>query len=388
MATSTPTDQRAGVRPISFALEYMGSMSQPITLPIRPEDLSRVEPTRAAIHQTLGRDVSGWVDDFGVGLPQVSISGTTGWRGGETLDGAQSFEQLNNLIQQVYPNARQALVDAGLDPKGAKLIFADTLDGFVYPVHPTQFVLRRSKSRPLLFQYQIQLQATALSIDNPGRFLPNLGDKSTGIVALDAAIATITGFAGKVEGWVSSAVSFVDRTLAPVGKIVSGFVTASNAVFSAALSIQKGLTTASNSVINLARDMAKVGRNTMNTISTLEGLPSTAKANIQRIARAYNDVFCLFSNSLRAKKTVPDYGDLYGASNCSSTTGGSAISAVAGQNVLSQIVTAKSTAVAITPAAAGSVARVSASDPVLAPMSVRELGGHLTVINGGLAVAA
>ena len=111
---AAPTDQRAGVRPISFLLDAGGSLSDPVMLKVRPEDLTRTEPSRITVHQTLGRDRSGWADNFGAGLPTVTIAGHTGWRDtGTGEDGVKAFERLNTLVMQSYHAARQAAISVG-----------------------------------------------------------------------------------------------------------------------------------------------------------------------------------------------------------------------------------------------------------------------------------
>lgn len=389
MATTPPTDQR--YRPISFALEDMGAIASSVTLRLRPEDLTRTEPSRMAVHQTMGKDASGWVDDFGPGLPTINISGHTGWRSFQNMDGAASFESLHELVQVTYPRARQGLVDAGIDPGKCKLIFADMLDGFIYPVHPVQFVLRRSKSRPLLFQYQIQLQAIGLAIDNPARFLPTLGGRTAGLNALGGAIAALAGLEKSVAGWVSSAVSVVNGALAPVGATVSGFVKLTTGVFGSVQAIigttQGGFDAVTNNVIGIARDLAKVGQNVMGTIAAITGLPAHIKAGLTQVSRAFNEVVCIFSNSLRPTKTYEQFDGLYGASNCSSTTYGRAFSAYTDQNIFPLVMPAKTGPVSVAPDAYSAIGRINGTDPVLAPMGVREIGASLRTINSGVVLA-
>ena len=79
--TQPPKSQKAGDRPISFVLaEYSKSDIQEYKFVIRPEELSRMDPSRVTVHQTLGGERLGWADDFGQGLPTINISGHTGWR--------------------------------------------------------------------------------------------------------------------------------------------------------------------------------------------------------------------------------------------------------------------------------------------------------------------
>lgn len=185
-----PTDQRAAARPIAFMLDNNGLLSTPVTLKVRPEDLSRQEPSRATVHQTLGRKISGWVDNFGPALPTCTIVGHTGWRatGYNQEDGFAAFQSLNALVMQDYHAAKQKAIEQGADPAGVKLIFVDMLDDFAWSVVPMQFVLRRSKSRPLLIQYNITLQAIATDIDPQMVVTPGFGSRQSGKDDLDGNV--------------------------------------------------------------------------------------------------------------------------------------------------------------------------------------------------------
>lgn len=388
-ATYSPrTSQKPDVRPISFMLDNMGSLGDPIVLPVRPEDLSRSEPLRATVHQTLGKKVTGWVDEFGEGLPTINISGTTGWHYNPSLgrDGFQSFEALNELVAHRYPQFRQDAIDAGRNPDDVKLIFVDLLDNFTYPVVPMQFVLRRSKSRPLLFQYNISLQAISASIDAPLLAQPELGSVFGGLGALGRAMTDLERFSAQVDGWVSQALSFVDRGLAPLAGVVTQFVSTVGGVLDRVDVLVRGagniITGAANRAIAIASDLAGVGVRVFRTISSIANLPSSLKANLGRVASALNEVVCIFSNSLRPSKMYEDYDGLWGASNCSSTTGGRMPSRYADSNVFELM--SDRPASAYSSAALSSVAAVKNSDPVLAPMPVQEMTRHLGNIVSGV----
>lgn len=386
-----PTDQRAGVRPISFVLDNAGAIGSPVTLSIRPEDLSRTEPIRASVHQTMGRDTSGWVDDFGAGLPSVTISGHTGWRhsSGVGMDGAQSFFALNDLVVKQYPEARQSAIDSGRDPSGVKLIFVDLLDQFAWHVVPTQFVLRRSKSRPLLFQYNISMQAVATGIDFPAVTLPFFGSVSGGLASLERATSFLDGIANGIEGFVSRALSFVDGGLSPIAGTIKSFVVASNSVFGAvnrSIRAAKNLVGGvSNRLIGIASDIAKVGLNVFRTINNIRNLPTELRAMLGRVASAYNELLCIFSNSLRPRKTYQEYTGLYGASNCSSTTGGRQDSPYANLNAF-QLMQPEKDVARLNSQALNGVSTLSRMDPVLRPLPYPEIGRHMTNIVSGLAL--
>lgn len=391
LAKPAPTDQRAGVRPISFVLDAFGAIGSPVTLAVRPEDLTRTEPARATVHQTLGRNTVGWVDHFGEGLPSVTISGHTGWRhaAGLGMDGVQSFEALNQLVVKDFAEAKQSAVDIGQDPASVKLIFVDLLDGFAWSVVPTQFVLRRSKSRPLLFQYNIVMQAVETGIGFQAALLPNLGSAVAGLASLEGTISFLNGAAGSVEGFVSQALGSVNSAIAPVAGSVKRFVVSTNAVLGAVnrtvRAAQNLITGVANPLIGIASDLARVGSNIFRTIGAIAGLPSFLKAELGRLAAAYNEVVCIFRNSLRARSSYQDFDGLYGASNCSSTTDGRQASVYAGQNVFALMQPERSLA-RLNSVAANGISALSRMDPVLAPLSFPEIGRHLDNIAAGVTV--
>lgn len=391
LATTAPTSQKAGVRPISFVLNDSGSFSSQVDLVIRPEDLTRNEPTRVSVHQTLGREISGWADFFGEGLPSVTIAGHTGWRKTQSGgDGMEAFENLNNLVQHKFPAAKQAAIERGSDPGSVKLLFVDTLDNFTWSVTPTQFVLRRSRSRPLLFQYNITLQAISTSAEYSSPLGPFLGSLGGGLGALGDAISRIEGFANNIVGWVNNAVSFVQSGISYVGGIVSKFVGMANRVFGAAMSvvssIRNGASSLANGVIGIAKDIASVGTNLFRTISAIADLPAALKAELGRVASAFNEVVCIFSGSLRPRKYYEDYEGLYGASNCSSTTGGNPASSYTNVNAFS-LMQPSGIPIKTTSTAQSSINAMKATDPVLAPMPIIEMSRHIENINENTSVA-
>jgi hypothetical protein len=386
-----PTPQLAGLRPIAFVLDTFGVLSRPVVLPIRPEDLTRTEPSRATVHQTMGRDVTGWVDEFGAGLPSVSISGTTGWRyrEGVNMDGEGSFMALNKLVVEDYHRAKQTAIDVGLDPAKVKLIFVDMLDDFTWSVVPTQFQLRRSKSRPLLYQYQIQLQAVDVNIDTPLIALPVKGSLESGLDALDRVIVALGNLVGTIDAVVGRALKMVNAALAPIGVIVKKFVALSTAVFSLANAAVRGaknlVVGAANNVIGIARDLATVGQNIFRTFNAIANLPGDIKGTLIRVASAFNEVRCIFANSLRSRQTYQNYTGLYGASNCSSTTGGRQDSPYANMNAFS-LMQPEPNAASLNTEALSSVRSLSQMDPVLAPMPIPEVGRNVQNVVTGLAL--
>jgi hypothetical protein len=140
---------------------FAGTHTAPINLTIRPEEMTRFEPSRLAVQQTLG---GAWIDGFSRGIITIKISGHTGWRGGGAgtlglggLSGEAQFHSLRVNSFTQWHQARDDIVAGGGDPSVVELYFIDTLNGFVDVVAPKSFTLRRSKSRPLLMMYSIEM---------------------------------------------------------------------------------------------------------------------------------------------------------------------------------------------------------------------------------------
>lgn len=387
--TAPPTDQRAGVRPISFVLQNGNSFGEPVTLRIRPADLVRNEPMRVAVHQTLGREVAGWVDNYGLGLPSVTISGNTGWRVGGVsgMDGAAAFERLNNVVMHEFAAMKQWRIQSGLDPAGCKLLFVDMLDNFTWSVVAPQFELRRNRSNPLLYMYNIRLQAISTDVDNPLQLLPFTGSVSGGLRALDTLLDNMESMASSIQGWVGGAVAAVDSALAPVANVVNDFYQTSLRAFhlvnDTVATIQGGAAQVTNRLIGIASDIAGVGTNVFRSISAIASIPGQLKSNLMRVAGAFNEALCILKNSLKPRKLYEDYDNIYGASNCSSTTGGRPASMYANSNIFSMI-QSDPAAIAASGAALGGISAINRGDPALAPMDISEMGGHLSAINDGL----
>lgn len=388
---AAPTDQRAGVRPISFVLQNGKQFSAPVTLNIRPTDLTRPEPSRITVRQTLGRGVQGWVDNFGEGLPSVTIAGHTGWRTSEAngQDGVASFLKLNELVSHSYHNAKQAAINSGNDPADVKLLFVDMLDGFCWSVAPNQFVLQRSKSQPLLMKYSIQLQAVDTAVDNPIKVLPFAGTVSGGKDALGGAIGKLSDLADGVEKWVGEALAIESAALAPVAAQVKQFVDMSLGVYNevnrTVLALENGISSAANQLITIASDLSQVGTNIFRTVNAIAGLPAHLKNALGRVAGSYNEMFCIFRNSLRPRPTYDDYTGLNGASNCSSTTGGGPASAYANKNAFALMQPIKG-AVQVSSGAMSSISTLNRGDPVLAPIPLGDMGRGIDNITKGIVI--
>ncbi len=366
--------QKAEECPISFILDARGGDATEIALFIRPEDMVRTTPSRMSVTQTLG---GAWVDSFGEGLDAFTINGTLGWRTGpDGLDGGERLREMRKSTFEEWHSLRQRAVNLGEDPNLVKLRFVDTLNRYTCAIAPQVFEIRRSKSRPLLASYRITFIALGKGEDAmPWAALKNAIDSSG--FGLDSLFSSLT----KINGYINVARNFVDRSiLAPVQK----FMQLSGRVFTTVHdTIKNGLSLA-DPLINVARSIAQSGMNIFRTFASIANIPKAAKAALMEVASAYSNAFCVLKNALKDIPTYEDYNSLYGASNCSSTSGGSPPSQFAGQNPFFTVAPQIAGSIGVSPRASTSMGTLVRSDVVLSPLSIPFIGAALTDVANGV----
>lgn len=378
-----PSSQAAGVRPISFLLDdgVSGAGSaEAVSLYVRPEDLTRQDPSRVNVNQTLG---GAWVDSFGAGVPIITISGHTGWRRDQSgEDGEGRFLILRDQVFDQWHERRAAAVRAGRDPTEVQLIYSDALDDMAVVVAPMAFQLRRSKSRPLLLQYQIQMAV----LGEVGAFsefdlFSGLSAGVTQSLGLESLLSAID----KIEGYINQATNFVDREfVAPM----QSFMRTTTAVYQRVYGGIKSIDGLASSVIDVARLSARAGANIFRTFAAVAGIPAHVRGLLVDIGAAYTNIFCVLSRSLKQRVLYEDYSNLYGASNCSSTSGGRPISPLAGVNAFTVTNPAPVLPlVSVSPAAQASMTTMERSDVVFAPLPTSEAARNAGVIGAGVVLA-
>jgi hypothetical protein len=379
---STPSSQKAGDKPISFALFDFNVSAKPteVTLYVRPEDLTRTDPSRTTIQQSLG---GAWGDDFGGGVPTINISGNTGWLSdASNTDGVQRFIDLKTTVFDQWHAKRLAAYQSGGHPNLVVLMFTDALDQFTSSVMPGQFVLRRSKSRPLLMQYQIPM--TVLSdvlgaYDSPPASILAESAQALGLTSILNSINSITSFMNGISSWIST------NILAPVKAFVATVTKVCNAVMGAVNSVL-GI---GKALMSVATTLVQCATKVFQTIAAVVSLPNQIMGQVMGIASAFTNIFCVLKNALTGKSVYQDYTPLFGASNCSSTAGGSPISAYANQNAFASVVPISSAApgpVSITAPAQVSLAALASMDPVIAPYTPAQLAAMVKAANDGMTV--
>lgn len=385
MDTQPPASQAASDRPITFMLDDSVSgvgPSQAVTLYVRPEDLTHQQPSRVNVVQTLGGGA--WADSFGPGVSTITISGHTGWRRGigQERDGEERFLQLRSTVFDEWHLRRQRAVAASADPSQVKLIFSDALDSIVATVAPMQFVLRRSRSRPLLFQYQIQMAVLQLGTGGlTGPALPGaLSAKKSalaglGLESLAASLAKIRAFANSVR-------AFIDQNLlAPV----RAFLAVTQEIYSEVSNTIDAVIGIPASLLSVARTAALAGANLFRTFAAVAGLPYLVRGELMQVAAAYTNIVCLLRNALSVPDTYMDYSSIYGSSNCSSTAGGRPLSGYLGSNTFEAVSPAPTPPiVSVSSDSQAALRELSSSDVVLSPMTTSQAAQTAGRISAGI----
>lgn len=366
----TPSTQRA--RPIGFALDDAGAPDAFYAiqnLVIRPEDLTRIDPTRSSVLQTMG---GAFADVWGAGLPTISIAGHTGWRGDASKDGMRIFSDLRDLVMTQYLRRRNAAAITGRDPGSVKLIFVDVLDDFAFQVVPTSFVLRRSKSRPLLCQYQISLQVVSEDLgDDKFRFI--------GAVEADAGIESMADSLSQMDK-IMNDLGWVGKNFPAFSKALIRAVAKSQQILGEVMKVKGAIDKGMQPLFRVADLATQAVRNIARAVSIVAGLPMYVKAQFQQLANAFHNCFCILRNVFKVREALPDYSALYGASTCSSTSGGAPLSPLRNVNAF-ELLAPVQTASSVTSDGLAALESAAKSDPVLRPMSVADATYYMERFN-------
>lgn len=306
-------------RPIGFYLTGGPGLPARINLPIRPEELTRTDTSRLQVNQTLG---GAWADSFGAGLAKISMSGHCGWRGAFFLPGEEAFHSLRSMVFQSWHDRREATAKAGQDPTQVRLYYADTLNDIRCEVAPLSFALRRSKTSPLLFRYQISLivmdegiggvagvlDAITRALSNPLRFL-------AGITGLGNIIATVGSL-------IQDGLTML-RLARDAAVYVAGLgLSILGQVQSVAQEFRGSFDGANNLLLTTARRYSTAARNAFWALAATPTLSNQDRATLMGVAAGFQDAACTMATSFNTGRYFTSYEDLFGASNCSSTAGG------------------------------------------------------------------
>jgi hypothetical protein len=375
---------------ISFALYDGDGGFDYLTLPINPEDLTRAEPSRVSVVNAMD---GAWVDSFGRGLSTITISGHTGWGQNNRPDGVVQFTRLRDDFIHRWHERRQNRIDLGQDPDLVRLILVDPLNGnYVADVVPMQFTLRRSKSQPLLLLYNLSLTVTNDKASAPPPInqyedffgAPGTPSPVLAINSIGSSVAFLQGIQGSLAKSLKDVGLFGQQVRAVTAETFLPAVTLANEVIKTANDTRAVISASAQVAVNLASDLSGVASKVWSAVGAVANLPAQAKAEVMRVRGAFSNLNCVLSNGFANATSSPtSYSDLYGASNCSSTSGGRPASAsvLAGTNPFDQ--TGMASSVYVSPQALSAIKSAKVLDLVPA-INQAQVTNLLSQINAGV----
>jgi hypothetical protein len=265
-----------------------------------------------------------------------------------------------------------------------RLLFADALDKITAVVIPGRFDLKRNKARPLLMMYSIGM--TVLSDSLSPALVDSLSipgvSEATAVLGRNSLLSSIV----RLQEKGAKLRSFIDTRVATP---LRNFVALSTGYFQRVVdnidAVRGVVSDETAQLVGIAADLAMVGRNAFYTYNALVSSAQGVQHDIAEIANAYENALCVLRNAIRRGRLNPDYSDVYGASTCSSTIGGSPVSPLAGSNPFEFIFPTVIAPPAVPVLVKASIDVMHATDPVLRPMPLEALGAELVVITNGLA---
>lgn len=229
----------------SFIFQNSNGKLNEITLAVNPEEFEQTETSTSNVILTAGDIFS---DSFGPGLTNIKISGTFGQR--PVINGAHGSGQLEilklrNLFRQYLDTLNPVTTPSPSKNISTKLMFFNFKDNEFWQIEPvgTYFNLKRSKSSPFMYRYDLTFTATnrvgnnyieafVYFFDNSSQISAFLNETDTLISNINEDINNITTIMNLGASNIA-ANSFVNSVFSPLLQLsdaVSSFLSAGSQV--------------------------------------------------------------------------------------------------------------------------------------------------------------
>ena len=371
-------------RQIAFHLTGGGQPDVNFTFGLRPEDLTREEPSRLQVQQTLG---GAWVDAFDQGLKTITLSGHNGWRGALLVSGEDMFIALRDTVFVQWHKRRADLVSQGKDPSVVELIIADDLDSFRSVVVPVSFTLRRSRSRPLLLVYQIQLLEIA-DADASKSLIDSIIDALSDPERWLLGVTGLTASVGALQNALTQAQNVLGAAAGALGQFVNMGTSLFSQVAAVAQSVQGQFDSSVSALLTVGSLVAVAGTNGCQALAGTGTPDALSQIPLIDLSASFNDVACTLANSMNAETSIPLLDPMLGASGCSSTSGGDPVNAftAAGESPFPSLFAPATTLVSVTAQATAALEFLS-GDPLLLVGQQQAILAAMAVVAGGVTQA-
>jgi phage baseplate assembly protein W len=333
-----------------------------VDLAINPQRYSVDEPTRQNVTQTVA---GAWVDAYGLGLPQISLSGTTGWNPRRkkassavnlaTINAAQAalptlgqtpsptglrdFVILRNNIFRLYAVLLTKLKLNSLKSVQASLqlrFYAwDTQDYFIVLIN--DFKLDRNSMRPTMYDYSMPMTVIGY-IDGANALFDALAQFNNPLSRLQSILNSINNFVSTAEAVESAVQNFEASVANSIASVATDLTTIATAIQTGITGIVSGAEGIINAPFALVNTCALALRNIASSVVAIEQLPQEFVNDVRaQIMETLCAVTALATYpTLFAQAATVSTGDApWGNAGCSSTMGvpPSPLSAAAGVSI-------------------------------------------------------
>ena len=321
---SSPSHKQQGKRVLIYLYEEKGFANPTViyTFPVNPEEFQVTRQDRTQVYQTLGDP---FIDDLGIGLPTLSIRGTTGWRTRPGLsgeDGYASFKKLNEEVFKGYHNKRALKAAASKDPDDIQIVVFNEIDDLAYRVVPISFELLRNRTQPLLYQYNMQLRVI--------QDLNNLIESFEAQSSMDelsinanwdsALLSRIDGKLGETIEWINDEIigpakDIYKNTLEPVVDDIEGFMTGVGTVLN---TVDEGIGVVASVINSVTTSCGNLFTKIMNTGEYIADIPIDIYIALNHVNSTFHEMKCYVEKGLK-EQWFADYRSLQGVTDCALT---------------------------------------------------------------------
>ena len=168
-------DDKGNGKPFTLMMKRGSTILSEYTFLINPETANYGFPSRSTVVQTLG---GATIDHFGIGVPTITLAGTTGWNVRGSIDGFKAYKALQAFFElyqselakdtssKALPTRKSYSVIFEVDGE-LSVEYQDGPSDLTYQVHLQDLKINRTKSRPLLFPFTLIMRV--LNIDERAR---------------------------------------------------------------------------------------------------------------------------------------------------------------------------------------------------------------------------
>lgn len=382
---TSQSDDKGNGKPYKLMMSRGNTILAEYTFLINPETTAYNFPSRSTVVQTLG---GATIDHFGIGVPMITLTGTTGWGVRGNIDGFKAYKALQELYElyqfelgqqesrkttqtRKYPVT--ALISGDL-----KIEYTDGPSQLTYRVHLQDLKINRTKARPLLFPFTLVMRV--LDIDSRAqREVSVTFDRYANFFANGGLRSLLSARAAEIKDTLSGLES--SRGILPAGFRavldvgIEALDTVDNLTSIGEDSVAMIQDTASFITGNISR-VASAVRRVARTLQDFSDLPSNIAtefiSTINGIIQAFGDLECVLQDFTNGKNLRPRINLISGGNACSVILGAETpnIRPIQGQNTFEELSSAGVPveildSVSLSTSALDSLALIESVDPVL-----------------------